>query len=40
MAQHWVRKELWIKGMISDTNELKLENALNSIEGITDTKAS
>ena len=40
MAQQWVRKELWIQGMMLDTSEVKLENALNAIGGIKDVNAS
>jgi sulfite exporter TauE/SafE/copper chaperone CopZ len=40
MAQQWVRKELWVQGMMLDTSEIKLENALKNIDGVTEVKAS
>jgi sulfite exporter TauE/SafE/plastocyanin domain-containing protein/copper chaperone CopZ len=40
MAQQWIQKELWIQGMMLNTSEAKLENALKNIDGITNVKAS
>jgi uncharacterized protein len=40
MAQQWVQKELWIQGMMLETSEAKLENALKSIDGVMNVKAS
>lgn len=40
MSAQWIQKELWIKGMMLDSSEIKVENALRSIAGIKDVKAS
>lgn len=40
MAQEWIRKELWIQGMMLDTSEARLESALNDMDGIKEVKAS
>ena len=40
MGQELFRKELWIEGMICDTSEKKIEDALNIIDGIVGVKAS
>lgn len=40
MAQPWLQKKFWIQGMILDTSEAKLENALKNIDGVMTVKAS
>ena len=40
MAQTWIRKTLWIQGMIVDTSADRLEDALNNIDGVMDAKAN
>lgn len=40
MTNQWIRKQLWIEGMMVDFSAVMLENALNGTDGIRDAKAS
>lgn len=40
MASQWMRKTLWVQGMMLETSEAKLENVLGGLDGVQDARAS
>ena len=40
MASQWIKKQLWIQGMMLESSAAKIENALYAMEGVSDVQVS